>query len=93
MGKTRKYCPGPFRRIKGKKKALIGRCRYGAVPPDSWDDISPDKQAYLPFKIAMRLRGRGKSFKQIRHTLTNKFGLKDWEVNQVLETIQRRERI
>jgi hypothetical protein len=35
--------------------------RNGAVPPDAWDDLVHDKQAFFPYELVSRFLKEGKS--------------------------------
>jgi hypothetical protein len=60
MGKTyRRKSYGYFRSPKGHKQALINKCRYKSIPPDSRDDISHCRLVYQPFTIARKLEKQG----------------------------------
>lgn len=88
MSNTYKRYPlNYFRKIKGKKQAIINNCRPGSIPPDSWDDIPVCKIARIPSKVAHQLYENNISKEQIRKILRTKFHLKDFEIKEILNWI------
>jgi len=60
MSRTWKRFPRTmFRCPRGRKQALVAGVRRKAVPPDAWDDVSFDKQCWLPQRIANKLASDG----------------------------------
>lgn len=81
MARTRKKTIGlTFRNPGGHKRAKKDGCR--AVPPNPWDDISPDRQCDLPYKIAFAMHKKGLPKDKIINRLVNFHGYKRWQIIQ-----------
>jgi len=90
MGKTYKRLPeGVMRSPRGRKKALIekekhGKIRNKAIPPDAWDDIQHDQQAYVPWRAAERMLDQGLDVDTIVKRLRQKFKLTQRQAEDIL---------
>lgn len=57
MGKTIKHYPRNwFRRPKGSKQARVAGARYGAIPPNAWEDIRACKSCYLVDRLVRKYK-------------------------------------
>lgn len=110
MGKTIRRVPHSyFRRPRGRKQALIQGARKKAIPPDSWDDISHNRECRLPYILGRRFYDEGMSREDAIRILRGKFRLsqsqaKDatyrWEfktqedyAEQAFESLSREEQV
>jgi hypothetical protein len=68
MSRTFKRAVKLFRHPKGGKQATAAGARRKAVPPNAWDDIMPEAQAWIGWKIASRVDeiGEPKARKALR---------------------------
>ena len=77
MARTRKKFPwvwdAQYRSPKGKCRSRKGGARKGSIPPDSYDDISFDKQCWMPMKVARHLAEKGWDGYSIRDHLVRKY--------------------
>jgi len=90
MSRTYKSLPTRMhRRPKGKKRAINGGCRPGAVPPDSYDDLPICNLAWRPYKVARKMFDKGIEKEDIINCLKNKFNLKLFEVDMILKDISK----
>jgi hypothetical protein len=86
MSRTwKKYSGNCYRNPRGKRQALIAGVRNGALPPDSWDDVSLDKHTQIPFRVAEGLRRRGESYPYIVDHIMKKFGIRRNDAEWVAE--------
>ena len=72
-----------FRRLGGRKQAIINDARPGAVPPDAWDDICASDECWLPMRVAIKMYGRFEKTEAIRR-LVKKFKLTYVEAEQII---------
>ena len=89
MARTRKKFPwewnSVFREPRGKTRAVRGKARKRSIPPDAWEDISYDKQCWLPQKVSSRLLRRGwNPYKVISH-LVHHYGVSRRVAREVVE--------
>lgn len=89
MSRTRKKFPWQwnscFRCPKGQKNALVNNARKSAIPPDAWDDISYDKQCWLPQRVAESLVKKGWNGYAVIDHLIRKYGLPLRTAREVVE--------
>jgi hypothetical protein len=57
-----------------------------AVPPSSYDDISYDKQCWLPYKVADGLAAQAVSYWEVVRHIKLKFGLRQGDAEWIAET-------
>ena len=94
MGKTTKKYPwGYYRRFRNRRQALQARydnppIRKGAIPPDSWDDIYHDRQAWQPSKLAWRMFEAGESYEAISKFLRRK-NYSYLEIRDITDSMRR----
>ena len=50
--------------------------RRSKIPPNSWDDISLDKQVYVPQRVADGMAAKAESFDDIVRHLMHKFKMR-----------------
>jgi len=81
MARSRKKNIGMMHRHpKGHKRAKKQGGRNKAIPPNPWEDIRPDSQCYLPFKIAFALHKKGWSRDDIVNRLVDNHGYDRWKI-------------
>ena len=89
MARTYKKFPwewnSVFRSPKGHCRSRRGKARKRSIPPDSYEDISFDKQCWRPMRIAARLADKGWDGYSIRDHLCHKLGLPMWVAREVAE--------
>ena len=89
MARTRKKFPwewnSVFRSPRGRCRSRRGGARKRSVPPDAWEDISYDKQCWLPQRVAARLADKGWDGYSIRDHLMRKYGVSLKEAREVAE--------
>jgi len=57
MGKTIRRDPrSGYRRMNGRRKAIVNNARKGAIPPDPWDDYPHSRECTRWFTIFERMR-------------------------------------
>ena len=88
MGKTyKRYCYLYLRRPKGRKQAIINECRYGAIPPDPWDDVNHCKLVHQPWDIARKLEEKGIGRDLAAKKLVDKFHLTYAQAQDIVSTV------
>jgi hypothetical protein len=55
---------------------LVAGVRNKAIPPNAWDDISYDRQVYLPHKVADGMAAKAESPQNIVRHLMKKFKMR-----------------
>jgi hypothetical protein len=86
MSRTyKKYTGGCFRNPRGHKQAMIAGVPKRAVPPSSYDDISYDKQCWLPYKVADGLAAQAVSYWEVVRHIKLKFGLRQGDAEWIAE--------
>ena len=89
MSRTLKQMPYHcLRHPKGHKQALVQGAR--AVPPDPWDDIPHDKQAWQAWQAARSMVIDGASDKRIIASLTGEWGLTMTRAVEIVDRIRGR---
>lgn len=82
---TRRFPIGSYhRKPRGWKRAVANNARYGAIPPNAWDDIPISKECWFPWELAFRLHAEGKSKHEIRIILKRTFKLREFEIRDIL---------
>ena len=77
MSRTyKKYTGNCFRSPRGHRQALVAGLRKRKVPPNAWDDISYDKQVYLPYRVADGMAAKAESPQDIVKHLMKKFKMR-----------------
>jgi hypothetical protein len=78
MSRTwKRYTGSCFRSPRGHRQALVAGVRKRAIPPDSWEDVSFDKQVFLPQRVADALASKkGMSYNDIVQHVMRKFKLR-----------------
>lgn len=90
MSKTyKKYFRGQFRCPRGYKRAKIGGSRPGAIPPHSWDDVSPCKTVFMPWQVARNMCADGIIKAVAVKKLVNKFGLSHRDARKIINDMYR----
>lgn len=86
MSRTYKRYPySCFRHPSGKCRALrSGVKRKKAIPPDAWDDVHIDKQAFLPETVAQGLWENCYSREEIVRHLRKKFKISLREAERIV---------
>jgi|TARA_Y100000310_G_scaffold23501_1_gene22541 hypothetical protein len=77
-----------FRRPKGRKNAVRNEAR--AIPPSSYDDISPAKENFRSWRAAERMYKRGFSDEMIIRCLRNKWRIDIRSSYRILSIIKSR---
>ena len=86
MSRTwKRYSGNCYRSPKGKRQALVAGGRKGAIPPDSWDDISFDKQCGLPFRVAKGMAKQMATYEEIVQHVMKKFGIRLGDAEWIAE--------
>ncbi len=85
MSRTWKRFPANscFRSPKGHRQARRAGVRRSKVPPDDYEDISYDKQCWLPYRVADRLAEKGWPAEAIAAHLAKKFNVRLSDVRWV----------
>jgi hypothetical protein len=92
MSRTfKKFAYGCFRSPKGYRQAKIAGVRKRKVPPSSYDDVSYDKQCWLPYRISDRLAAKAWSYQEIIRYLMRKFKIRMGDAEWMAESAVRRE--
>ena len=74
MSRTYKYRQRYwYRRVRGRKRALLNNARKKSIPPDPWDDIPVDNQCSVAEKVALGLHKKGWSNEKIAKRISWKF--------------------
>ena len=99
MGKTYKRIPyGCFRDPKGHKKYLMERTdkdeeipplRYRAIPPDPWNDVSFDKQVWIPYQACENMVRKRLQDDVIIRKLIRKFHITSAQARKILKWKRR----
>ena len=90
MSKTIRKVPlgnNYHRNPKGAKQAKIAKCRYKAIPPDSYDDINHGDDVFLVYKLINQMNDNGLKLEVIYNKLKGK-GYKV-SMNLIKEAINR----
>jgi len=89
MSRTyKKYPEYIFRFPRGKLRALrAGVERSKAIPPDDYDDLQHDRQAFLPFKVAKGLWENCYSEEEVVRHLRKKFGLRLGKAQSIVDWV------
>jgi len=89
MARTRKKFPwewnSVFRNPRGKMQAVRGKARKRAIPPDSWEDKSYDRQCWLPQKVARQLLHKGWNPYDIISHMVHRYGVTQRTAREVVE--------
>jgi hypothetical protein len=64
--------------------------RRRKIPPDSWEDVSYDKQCWLPYRVADRLVEKNWTGYAILKHMMDKFGLSLKDARDVAEMAEYR---
>ena len=89
MGKTYKNsyaCRGRyFRRMSGRKRAMINNARKGAIPPDPWDDYSLCRSNWAPQRMVREMAKANKwTREEMIHKVMKKFKLKHADAAEIV---------
>lgn len=60
------------------------RIRRGAIPPDPWDDIKVDDQAWIPQKICYRLLDEGATTEEAVKKIKKKFHIPAHRIREMI---------
>ena len=72
----KRYTGNCYRSPRGHKQAVIGGARKRAIPPNAWDDISYDKQVYMPMRVADGMAAKAENPQDIVRHLMKKFKMR-----------------
>lgn len=80
---------GIFKHPRGRRQAIVNGVRPGAVPPDEWEDNFKGQEAFLPYRIARRVKREGAGIEYAAGVLRRNCGLTGGEMQKVLRSVYR----
>ena len=88
MGKTYRHLPKTeHRNPRGRLRALRNGARKGAIPPDPWEDAKHNKECWIPFSAAKKMKKGNVPKSIIRRKLMRRFHLESWQVTDIFDSI------
>ena len=91
MSKTyRRFPIGCFRDPRGRRQAIINEVRYGAIPPDPWDDVPHSPESLFPWRVTQMMKDKGLTKEVARRKLTRKFHLASWQITYLFKCVYDR---